>query len=288
EHRQEPPGRPQAPPARQRRGRRGRRAPGAGQPPARPRHARAAVAAPGNRAGRRRHGGAAARGTAPGHHPARGGRPELRGDRATDAMPDRHRPLAHLPRPRGDRRPPAPPAGQRTSAPMSREYLHDELPVDLREQLCAWMDGELPADQAAFLQRRLAHDPELRALWERWQLASACLRRQPLRLMPADMGECLVVQVQEATAPRRRHWPWAAGLAAAVLLAALLPRMTVMETPPALPESPRMAAEATPLAAPPRGPMSPVNDGPRATEDVLQPRPWPRSPLAPGEREMEA
>ena len=39
---------------------------------------------------------------------------------------------------------------------MSREYLHDELPVDLREQLCAWMDGELPADQAAFLQRRLA------------------------------------------------------------------------------------------------------------------------------------
>lgn len=171
---------------------------------------------------------------------------------------------------------------------MSREYLHDELPVDLREQLCAWMDGELPADQAAFLQRRLAHDPELRALWERWQLASACLRGQPLRLMPADMGECLVVQVQEATAPRRRHWPWAAGLAAAVLLAALLPRMTVMETPPALPESPRMAAEATPLAAPPRGPMSPVNDGPRAAEDVLQPRPWPRSPLAPGEREMEA
>ncbi|HLS83362.1 MAG TPA: sigma-E factor negative regulatory protein [Arenimonas sp.] len=164
---------------------------------------------------------------------------------------------------------------------MSREYHHDELPADLREQLCAWMDGELPADQAAFLQRRLAHDPALRALWERWQLASACLRGQPLRLMPDGLGERLQVHVQ-AAAPRRRHWPWAAGLAAAVLLAVLLPRMTGLETPPGLPEPPLLAAETGPLGPlPAAGPMSGAGAEPAA-------RPWPRSPLAPGADEMEA
>ena len=34
----------------------------------------------------------------------------------------------------------------------------------LREQLSAWMDGELPADEARFLERRLSHDPVLAAL----------------------------------------------------------------------------------------------------------------------------
>ena len=42
---------------------------------------------------------------------------------------------------------------------------------DLLEQLSAWTDGELPADQARFLQRRLDADPALRARWERWQIA---------------------------------------------------------------------------------------------------------------------
>ena len=61
------------------------------------------------------------------------------------------------------------------------------IDVELLEQLSAWTDGELPADQARFLQRRLDADPALRARWERWQIASACLRGQPVREMPAKI-----------------------------------------------------------------------------------------------------
>ncbi|WP_188310266.1 sigma-E factor negative regulatory protein [Arenimonas fontis] len=174
---------------------------------------------------------------------------------------------------------------------MNRDQRHEELPADLREQLCAWMDGELPPDQAAFLQRRLAHDPDLRALWERWQLASACLRGQPLRLMPAGWPARLGERLAASTAipDRRRSWPWALGLAAAVVLAALLPRMAGREPGPGLPDAPALAGEAAPLVAPALGPVSP--DPRPATLAVAggpQAKPWPRSPLAPGAREMEA
>ncbi|HEX5694342.1 MAG TPA: sigma-E factor negative regulatory protein, partial [Arenimonas sp.] len=93
-----------------------------------------------------------------------------------------------------------------------------DIDKSLLEQLCAWMDGELPADEARFLQRRLQNDPALRAQWERWQLASACLRGQPVRTMPAELGERIAGAVAaEPTRPGR--WPWVAGLAAAVLVA---------------------------------------------------------------------
>ena len=52
----------------------------------------------------------------------------------------------------------------------------------LLQDLCAWMDGELPADQARFLERRIDIEPALQAQLERWQLASASLRGQRLRL----------------------------------------------------------------------------------------------------------
>ena len=40
-----------------------------------------------------------------------------------------------------------------------------------RQQLSALIDGELSAAQARFLIRRLAHDQELSACQERWQIA---------------------------------------------------------------------------------------------------------------------
>ena len=67
-----------------------------------------------------------------------------------------------------------------------------EIDDRLKEQLSAWLDGELPADEARFLQRRLDNDPALRAQFERWQLAAACLRGQPVRRMPAGFAEQLV------------------------------------------------------------------------------------------------
>jgi negative regulator of sigma E activity len=90
------------------------------------------------------------------------------------------------------------------------------------EQLCAWMDGELPSDQARFLERRLAGDRELRAQWERWQLASACLRGQPLRLMRNDIGERVLSAISDVensptAAKRRPVWGWAVAASLAVL-----------------------------------------------------------------------
>ncbi|KFN49008.1 sigma-E factor negative regulatory protein [Arenimonas composti] len=59
--------------------------------------------------------------------------------------------------------------------------MSEVLDPALREQLSAWMDGGLAPDEARFLQRRLDHDPQLRAQWERWQLARAVLRGERVR-----------------------------------------------------------------------------------------------------------
>jgi len=166
------------------------------------------------------------------------------------------------------------------------------------EQLCAWMDGELSPDQARFLQRRLDNDPELRAQWERWQLASACLRGQSVRLMPPSLADGVAAAV--AQAPRRRsRWPWLASAAAAVLVAVLLPR-----TPEVPPGPPALAPAATLATAPgqelraagvpdrtrvlaqsPVSAATSISDFPLAEFDGR--RPWPRSPLLPESRSIE-
>lgn len=66
--------------------------------------------------------------------------------------------------------------------------MSDEV---IREQLSAWMDGELPAEEARFLERRLANDPDLRRQFERLQLVSACLKGQALRPMPAILASAI-------------------------------------------------------------------------------------------------
>jgi len=50
----------------------------------------------------------------------------------------------------------------------------------MMEQLSAYMDGELPEAEARFLQRRLEHDQQLRALWSRMQVASTCIQGSAL------------------------------------------------------------------------------------------------------------
>lgn len=163
----------------------------------------------------------------------------------------------------------------------------------LLEDLSAWMDGELPADEARFLERRLANDPALRAQWERWQLASAGLRGQALRRMP----ESLAGRIAQAVAEEPRHgrrWSWAAGIAAAVLAAALLPGVLGTGNAPRLPEPGPGLAERGAPAIPPEAGMAPVSPLPVGQDDALaldgevRARPWPRSPLAQDDRAMEA
>ncbi len=171
-----------------------------------------------------------------------------------------------------------------------------EIDIRLREQLSAWLDGELPADEARFLQRRLDNDPALRAQFERWQLASACLRGQPVRLMPADFaGRVQAECVPAATA--RARWPWFASAAAAMLAVAMLPSLLAPDGTRGLPPpSSGLAGSSDPvppvlpaLAPAPEAPSSPlmaVRDFPLS--DPVGRKPWPRSPVVAGDRSIDS
>jgi negative regulator of sigma E activity len=67
----------------------------------------------------------------------------------------------------------------------------DKLDAHCRQQLSALIDGELSPDEARFLLRRLGHDRELSACFDRWQLAGDMLRRVPCRAAPAGLPTAL-------------------------------------------------------------------------------------------------
>lgn len=164
---------------------------------------------------------------------------------------------------------------------------------NLLEDLSAWMDGELPPDQARFLERRLAGDPVLRARYERWQLAAAGLRGERLRLMPDGLADEIAVAVAAESRPARRRWHWAAGAAAAALALALLPGLLGTGNSPGLPPAdPGLVLRPAPppLDVAPVAPVSPLPDegGVLALSPEPVARPWPRSPVARDPRAMEA
>jgi len=100
------------------------------------------------------------------------------------------------------------------------------LDENIREQLSAWMDGELPADEARFLERRLANEPALRAHWQRLQLASSCMKGQALRPMPASLAErvSLAIAGPDAAVAARRPWlGWTVAASVAILAIVLVP-----------------------------------------------------------------
>lgn len=163
------------------------------------------------------------------------------------------------------------------------------------EQLSAWMDGELPPDQARFLLRRLEADPALRARFERWQLAAACLRGQAVRLQAPAVADGIAAALAAQRGASRHRGAWSA--AAAVLAVALmLPQWLSPDAGPDL--MPVLRPLPSPgLLAGNAGPRAPVSSLPAAAEAsvaefplVLEPggRPWPRSPLAPDPAALDA
>ncbi|PSD16606.1 anti-sigma factor, partial [Stenotrophomonas maltophilia] len=77
-----------------------------------------------------------------------------------------------------------------TSNPFNESQNHQSpagqrLDQRHREQLSALVDGELGADEARFLLRRMEHDPELAGCQERWQLLGDVMRGQASALAPA-------------------------------------------------------------------------------------------------------
>lgn len=117
----------------------------------------------------------------------------------------------------------------------------------IREQLSAWMDGELPVDEARFLERRLAADPELRRHYERLQLASACLKRQPWRPMrpglAAGIGDALAQPSPGTEARKSRPWHWAVAASVAALALFIAPGLWKEEG-----KAPAMAVAQPPTA----------------------------------------
>lgn len=154
------------------------------------------------------------------------------------------------------------------------EFLQpDKLFDHHRQQLSAMMDGALAPDQARFLLRRLQHDTDLTACWERWQLCGDVLRGHADALLPRDFAQRVATAIAAeavlatpATAigrPRWLRWGGGAALAASVAVAALLvlrqtphagqeaasdPSRVVVAAPSMDPTDAAMPSTATPTA----------------------------------------
>lgn len=153
------------------------------------------------------------------------------------------------------------------SAPMNSPNVSaDKFDTHYRQQLSALVDGELPADEARFLLRRLQHDEELNSQWERWQLLGDALRGQAVAPAPAGFAQRVADAMAaepvaaRATVPARNGLlRWGGGaLAASVAALALFVAVRPADEEPA----PVAPLASTPASAAPAPVM------PAATPDV--------------------
>ncbi|MGH8053977.1 MAG: sigma-E factor negative regulatory protein [Stenotrophomonas sp.] len=109
----------------------------------------------------------------------------------------------------------------------------DKFELHYQQQLSALVDGELAADEARFMLRRLEHDADLSACQERWQMLGDTLRGQACAPAPMDFS----AKVRAAIAadikqhgpvqmtpqrPARSGWMrWSGGAALAASVAAV-------------------------------------------------------------------
>ncbi|NIJ71655.1 sigma-E factor negative regulatory protein [Xanthomonas sp. F4] len=155
----------------------------------------------------------------------------------------------------------------------------DKFELHYRQQLSALIDGELPADEARFVLRRLQHDEELSGCHERWQLCGDILRGRVSVPAPSDFSarvrQAVAAEAQHAAraeaasaAGKRRTWRWggSAALAASVAVLALFVTQRLPQTPEALP--PAQVADATARAPTPAA----------TTPQVPTPAPSPADP----------
>lgn len=142
----------------------------------------------------------------------------------------------------------------------------DKLLAYHRQQLSAMLDGELSPDQAKFMLRRLQHDRELAACWERWQICGDILRGAHHALLPSDFAERVArrlhedgagaeAQARHGASPRRLRWAGGAALAASVALVAVFATRQLPGPTPASPTTPvqPMVAGGAPVATPESG-----------------------------------
>ena len=131
----------------------------------------------------------------------------------------------------------------------------DKIDNHYQQQLSAWMDGDLPSDEARFLLRRLQHDDELASRLGRWQLCGDVLRGQAQAPAPAGFAERVAAAVNaeppqlaaSATAPRARGnlrmWGGGALAASVAAIALFMVRQQVPEETP-VPSTSRVASQS--------------------------------------------
>jgi len=131
----------------------------------------------------------------------------------------------------------------------------------IREQISAFLDGELPDNETELLLKRLTRDPELREFFGRYALIAEVVRDPKTRPLSRDFTQRVnrvidgepVIEVKVNSVSRARHW-WrpiagaavAAGVAAIAVVA--LERRT--DIAPAVASS-GVAAAGLPAANPP-------------------------------------
>lgn len=163
-----------------------------------------------------------------------------------------------------------------TSNPFNESQNHQSpagqrLDQRHREQLSALVDGELGADEARFLLRRMEHDPELAGCQERWQLLGDLMRGQASALAPAGFSAAVAAAVAAEPVPqaeprrqvRRSGWrAWGGGAALAASVAAVALFMggeKLQEATPGEPLAPQVIASEARLAPAPTQP-APVTE----------------------------
>ncbi|MBN5035606.1 sigma-E factor negative regulatory protein [Stenotrophomonas maltophilia] len=152
-----------------------------------------------------------------------------------------------------------------TSNPFNESQNHQSpagqrLDQRHREQLSALVDGELGADEARFLLRRMEHDPELAGCQERWQLLGDVMRGQATALAPAGFSAAVAAAIAAEPTPQAeprrqvrrsgwRAWGGGAALAASVAAVALfIGGEKLKEATPGEPQAPQVIASQAELA----------------------------------------
>ena len=135
----------------------------------------------------------------------------------------------------------------------------DKIDNHYQQQLSAWIDGDLPSDEARFLLRRLQHDDELASRLGRWQLCGDVLRGQAQAPAPAGFAERVAAAVNaepsllaaSATAPRARSnlrvWGGGALAASVAAIALFMVRQQVLDETP-VPSTASVAGQSSAVA----------------------------------------
>ncbi|MGA7297189.1 MAG: sigma-E factor negative regulatory protein [Rhodanobacteraceae bacterium] len=144
-----------------------------------------------------------------------------------------------------------------------------------KQQLSALLDGELGADEARFLLRRIEAEPELAELWSRYQLIGDSLRHRACMPVTASLAVRVMRQIgeEQTSTARQRSSRWVryglgGSIAASVAVAALVwmqPRQPVSSTP--------VATEQTSVSSAPTLASSDANTATAAHDVVASPGP---------------